>query len=159
MHARTLIASFILLAVSTQVFPQAGSGWTNVQRLPAGQLIRVRFQHHVTICGFNSADDEELICTQKRTVFFVPVRSVIRLRRADVQSVRISRHAASTALGAAIGVGAGAGIGAAIDDSAKNKVEEGHLMAVVMGLLGGPIGAGIGSHNDFLSGPLIYQAH
>ncbi len=89
----------------------------------------------------------------------MPVRSVFRFRRSDIESVRISRRALSTLAGAAIGVRTGASSGAGIDASAENQVEEGHRMTVILGMLGGMLGSGIGAHTDFLAGPVVYSAH
>jgi hypothetical protein len=148
----------ILPCFSCRTSAQTALGWPNVQRLSADQLIRIRSFQQVAICNFSSADNDELLCRQTRTIFFVPIHSALHFRRTDVQSVKISRHAASTLLGATIGIGTGAGIGAGIDASAKNQVEDGHLLTVLMSLLGGLIGTGIGSHTDFVAGPVIYQA-
>lgn len=63
----------------------------------------------------------------------------------------------STAAGAEIGAGVGAGIEAGIDASAKNQVEEGHLLTVMFAMLGGVVGMGVGQGTDFLAGPTIYR--
>ncbi len=58
----------------------------------------------------------------------------------------------------AIGVELEAESARAVDASAKNQVEEGHIMAVALGFLGGFFGAGIGRHTNFLAGPVVYRA-
>jgi hypothetical protein len=149
---------FSLFAVASPVHAQIRGSWAAVQRLPTGQPIRIHTPHRYTVCNFESADDDSVRCIQHRLVLFVPVRSSQFFPRSDVQSIKLSRQAASTLLGTAIGLGAGAGIGAAVDASAKDQVEEGHLMTVVMAFLGALIGEGVGNHTDFLAGPVIYQA-
>ncbi len=148
----------VVICASLRVDAQANAGWESVKRIPAGELIRVRSPHRFAVCNFEQADDERLVCSQQRKHLFIPVRSTQIFRRADIQSVRLSRQGVSTVAGTMIGLGAGAGIGAAIDASAKNQVEEGHLMTVVLGFLGGIVGTGIGHHTDFLAGPIVYRA-
>jgi len=148
----------VALCVAARLNAQANAGWESVKRIPADELIRIRSSHRITVCNFERADDESLVCSARRTRFFIPVHSQQFFRRSDVQSVRISRRGISTLTGTVIGLGAGVGIGAAIDASAKDQVEEGHIMAVLFGFFGGLIGSGIGHHTDFLSGPIIYRA-
>lgn len=136
---------------------QTVSGWDAVKRIPSDQLIRVRSPHRFTVCNFDTADDDSLTCTERHTVFFVPMKSSRHLLRSEVQSVRLSRQGVSTVLGTVIGAGAGAGIGAGIDASSSSR-EDGHLATALMTLLGGLIGTGIGRHTDFLAGPTIYTA-
>ncbi|HEY4380178.1 MAG TPA: hypothetical protein VGN01_07520 [Acidobacteriaceae bacterium] len=147
-----------LLAAAPATQAQARGSWMAVQHLPTGQRIRVHTPRRYTVCTFDSADDDSLICTQHRIIIFVPVNSSQVFRRSEVQSVKLSRQGASTLAGTAIGLGAGVGIGAAIDATAKDQAEEGHIMTVVLGLLGALLGEGIGNHTDFLAGPVMYQA-
>lgn len=104
------------------------------------------------------ADDDTLLCEERRIIVIVPVRRRIRFRRNDVQSIRLSRQGLSSLAGTAIGAGAGAGIGAGIDASAKNQVEEGHVVTVLFAFFGGLLGSGVGQHTDFLAGPVVYHA-
>ncbi len=147
----------VALCLAVRLNAQANTGWESVKRVPAGELIRIRSSHRITVCNFEHADDESLVCSARRTRFFIPVHSEQVFRRPDVQSVRISRRGLSTLTGTVAGLGAGAGIGAAIDASAKNQVEEGHIVTVLFGFFGGLIGSGIGHHTDFLAGPVIYR--
>jgi hypothetical protein len=137
---------------------QAGSDWTRLQAVQSGTLLRVSSQRRPTICSFVAADSDSLTCMQTQTIFFFPVRHRLVFMQPEVTLVKVSRYALSTLAGAGIGAGAGAGIGAAIDASAKNQVEEGHLVTAVFGVLGGALGAGIGGTADFLAGPVIYRA-
>lgn len=151
-------ATFCLLCCTLSSLQGQSSDWASVKRIPPGQLIRIGRIHRGITCSFVDADDDSLVCDKKQTILFFPVHRQITTPRGEVRSVRLSRQALSTLAGGAIGAGAGAGIGAAIDASAKNQAEEGHLAAVVFGLLGGVIGMGIGEGTDFLAGPAIYRA-
>jgi hypothetical protein len=90
-------------------------------------------------------------------IFFFPVHKQMDFARAEIRSVKLSRRGLSMLTGAAIGIGVGAGIGAGIDAQAKNQAEDGHLVPVLFGFIGGMLGAGAGSHRDFLAGPTIYR--
>jgi hypothetical protein len=78
--------------------------------------------------------------------------------RTEVKSVKLARQQLSMLTGAAIGIGLGAGIGAGVDAQQKTPGEDGHLVPVLFGFLGGMLGAGIGNHTDFLAGPMVYKA-
>ncbi len=133
-------------------------GWDSLKRVAPDQSIRVRaMARRGSTCRFVQADDSTLTCVSRRSVFFVPVERTLQFPRTEVRSVRLSHQGLSTLVGTAIGAGAGAGIGAGLDATAKSH-EDGNLLAAVLGLLGGVIGAGVGQHTDFLAGPVVYQA-
>lgn len=126
-----MIRHLAAFAFSLCVFSPAvaqSSGWDSVERLPSDQLIRVGRLHGGQTCNFVMANDDTLVCEQRRTIIIVPVSRRIVFSRNDVQSIRLSRQGVSTLAGATIGAGAGAGIGAGIDASAKSQMEEGHVV-------------------------------
>ncbi len=134
------------------------AGWDSLKRVAPDQSIRVRaMARRGSTCRLVQADDSTLTCVSRRRVFLVPVVRTLRFSRTEVRSVRLSHQGLSALVGTAIGAGAGAGIGFGLDATAKSH-EDGDLLAVVMGLLGGIVGAGIGQDTDFLAGPVIYQA-
>jgi uncharacterized protein YcfJ len=154
---RYSMISVFLLGASLSVSAQS-TGWEAVKHLPQDQQIRVRSLQGGLTCNLVLADDDALVCEQRRTIVFAPVHRQIMIPRNEIKSVRLSRQAVSMLAGAGIGAGAGAGIGAGIDASAKNQVEEGHIITVLFAFMGGLIGNGIGQHSDFLAGPVIYRA-
>lgn len=133
-------------------------GWDRVKQLPPGQQIRIARIHRGITCNFSNADEDTLICDKRQTILFFPVHHRVVTPRNEIRSIRLSRKGLSTLAGAAIGIGAGAGIGAGIDSSAKDQVEEGHIMTVALAFLGGFLGASIGQNSDFLAGPTVYRA-
>jgi hypothetical protein len=151
-------SAFAFIAPIALVAQQAGSDWTRVQHLDAGTPLRISSQRRPTVCSFVAADDASLTCTQVHSFFFLPIRQKLLFTRQEITTIKLSRQALSTLVGAAIGTGAGAGIGAAIDASARNQVEEGHIVTVLGALFGLAVGSGVGSKLDFLAGPTIYRA-
>ena len=155
------VAALVLLwqfGVAAALAQAAGSDWSKVEALGQGTKIRVSATSGRTVCKVERVDSDSLRCEEVKTVFFVPVRREHEFPRRDVRVVKLSKQGVSILAGTAIGLGAGAGIGAAIDASAKDQAEEGHLVAIVMGLFGALIGAGIGEHTDFAAGPVVYRA-
>jgi uncharacterized membrane protein YeaQ/YmgE (transglycosylase-associated protein family) len=159
---KALVRSALLLlpvCLCLPAYAQTAGRWEKVKHLPMGQSIKVSSSSRRPVtCSFLQADDDRLACTKRDVIFFIPRSKDLVFSRSEVKSVRLSRQMLSKLAGAAIGVGAGAGIGAAIDASADDKREEGHLAAVVFGLVGAIIGSGVGESTDFLAGPLIYEA-
>lgn len=151
------VVSLVILLSFSSCLKAQSSGWDAVKRLPSGQKIRIAQTGHKLTCSFVSADEDSLVCIEKKRIFFVPAQHRMVISRADVRWIRFSRQELSTVAGLAIGAGAGAGIGAGIDASAKSKEDDG-LATVLFALLGGMLGSGIGHGTDFLSGPLVYQA-
>lgn len=158
MQGKTLLVAVGLLVLTgVSRGQQAGSDWTRVEALQPGTLLRVSSGSRPSVCSFVAADSDSLTCMKTQTIFFFPVKRKLVFSQPEVISVKLSRQGISGLVGAGIGAGAGAGIGAAIDASAKDQVEEGHLVTVLFGILGGVMGAGIGSKMDFLAGPTIYR--
>jgi hypothetical protein len=162
LSALVILPASVLLAFLTPVSMAgqqiAGSNWARVLQTDPGTVLRISSQRSRTICSFIAADETSLTCSQTRTYFFFPVRQRLLFTKQEITSIKLSRRPLSILAGAAIGAGAGAGIGAAIDASAKNQVEEGHLVTVLGTLFGFGIGAGVGSSLDFLAGPTLYRA-
>jgi hypothetical protein len=157
------VALFGVMTGSGRGQAVAGADWGKVQALPLDTAIRVSASgrttsERTTVCRLTVVDSDLLRCVETRTVFFFPARREREFQRTELRSVKLSRQGLSTLAGAAVGLGAGAGIGAAIDAQAKDQVEEGHLVTVVLGFLGGVIGSGVGKHTDFVAGPTVYRA-
>jgi len=157
MNGPLKVVSLVILFSFSLCLKAQSTGWDAVKRLPSGQKIRIAQTGHKLTCNFVSADEDSLVCTEKKRIFFVPVQRRTAISRADVRWVRLSRQELSTVAGLAIGAGAGAGIGAGIDASAKSKEDNG-LATVLFALLGGIVGSVAGQGTDFLGGPLVYQA-
>ena len=155
---RVLAAGVAVAMTGSVEAQQAGSDWTRVQQIGRGMPIRISSERRPTVCNFVVADVDSLTCRKTQSIFFIPVTRRLVFLKTEVTSVKMSRQLLSTAAGAGIGAGAGAGIGAGVDASAKNQVEEGHLLTVVFAMLGGVVGMGVGQGTDFLAGPTIYRA-
>ena len=154
-----LLTRLSLLLVLTALSGVAhAQSWDNVKALPVDTQLHINLRQGRLICNFIAADDKSIACETRRMVFVFTVRQRLVLTRESIARIRLSRQALSTFAGAGIGAAAGVGIGAGIDATAKNKRDEGHLVAVLFGLLGTGVGASIGSHTDFLAGSTIYTA-
>lgn len=126
--------------------PKSGSNWQHVQALPAGSSIQVQARKSHAKCNLKSVDADSLTCVQKKDLVF---------QRTDIVSIKIPRRGRSTLAGMGIGAGAGAVLGAAVGQNGT-FVPRG-LGAIILGVLGTPIGAGIGAATDF-SRSTVYTA-
>jgi len=156
-HTAPLLLLAALLSPFASAQPKAGSDWSKVEAIQPGTMIRVSSQHRPTVCSFVKADDDSLTCTRTRTIFFISITHRLVYMKQEVALVKLSRQFLSGLTGAGIGAGAGAGIGAGIE-SQQSSNEDGHLVSAVFAILGGAIGAGVGSTTDFLAGPVVYRA-
>ena len=115
--------------------PPAGSNWQHVQALPVGTKIYVNANDQTATCKLISVDDGTLTCTHGKATTF---------QRSEIKSVKIPRHAVSTAILAGAGAGVGVGVVAATSNSigfggwAKGSVYAGGagVGAVLFGSIG-----------------------
>lgn len=151
-----VIVILCCLGASVAAAQQTGANWKRVEALPSGTTIRLSTEgRRSDTCSLVSVTEDSLTCVSTRMIFFFPVHKQMDFVRAEIRSVKLSRRGLSMLTGAAIGMGAG--IGAGIDAQAKNQAEDGHLVPVLFGFIGGMLGAGVGSHQNFLEGPTIYR--
>jgi hypothetical protein len=151
------------LAAALQCLPAAAQtdvhDWKNVQSVATDTELWVKTVHHSYTGNLVSVSDDELVIVRRRRVLiFIPIEHEYRFRRSQVRAVRFGRRALSQLAGAAIGVGAGVGLGLAAEATARNQREDGHLLAVALGMLGGAMGATVGEDHPFLKGKAIYVA-
>ncbi len=129
----------------------AGSNWDRVQALPVGTALYVTSQKSTHHCTLQSVTADTLSCTQKKPGTYP---------RADIQTIKLTRKGASTAVAAGIGIGVGAGVGAAVDAGLSNTLLGGKKAksALIGAALGGILIAPIGFATDFMRGPTVYRA-
>jgi len=145
------LLSLLCLATYAQQQP-AGANWARVQALPVGTSMHVSTAFHTNSCKLQAVDADTLSCApkfgSKPTIF----------QRANITTIKLSRRAASTAVGAGIGAGAGALIGMGINGSlgggfGAHKVKAAGAGAAVF-IIPGIV---IGYFSDLARGPVVYR--
>jgi hypothetical protein len=142
---------FLLCLAAQAQQPPAGSNWARVQALPIGTSMHVSTAFHTSLCNLQAVDVDTLTCTGK----FGSKPTV--LQRANITVIKLTRRAASTAVGAGIGAGAGALIGMGISGSLggfeTRKVKAAGAGAAVF-IIPGIV---VGYFSDMARGPVVYR--
>ncbi len=145
--------AFVVLAVTVlalTIGAQLGSAqsrpvtadWENVKQLAAGANVRVSLAGQATVQGrFQSGTDDSVVVSTKKGRQTVAPQSVVRL---SVQ--REGRRSRNLLIGLGIGAGVGVGAGAVMDSHCAfaSCLVSPHLGKLVLGLVGGILGAGVG---------------
>jgi hypothetical protein len=134
--------------------PPAGSNWQHVQALPIGQSINIKARKSHAGCKLKSVDTDSLTCTQGKDLVF---------QRADIVTIKISRHPRSTLVGLGLGAGIGALIGAATGSPSCSgqtfclDILNRSALAAIGAVGVGAVGAIIGVSTDFTRST-VYKA-
>jgi hypothetical protein len=131
--------------------------WMNVLHLPMDADISVKTKGRKYQGYIQHADDNYLVIMSSEKSMFGPGRRWIprKLAKDQILEVRLNRRMLSGLAGGAVGVGAGAAVGLIVDSRYKNGDMYG-LVAFVLGLVGGLIGAAVSHTHPFIKGKTIY---
>ncbi len=140
--------------------PRMTDTWHHLAALSPGTHIHISSDKKSRTCFFESANDQNLICSQKHsggTQYTFP--------RTEVRTVKLTRYGLSTLAGMGIGAGAGFGIGAAVAPAAAPKSNsfldfsglDREVITGIGGVVGFIAGGAIGGPTDFLRGPTLYR--
>ena len=155
-HLKILPALLLGMGCIASAVAQS-SDWQAVKDIPPGTQISVTARHRFihSLCIFQGASDEELVCEVNlhRRSPFTP--SSIRYPRNDVRKVRLEHSDASNI---ASGVAIGAGIGVALGATAPNHSGSREGGAILLGGLGGLVGGVLGRDFPLFHGPVIYRS-
>jgi hypothetical protein len=154
---RSFVTCVLAVSLLITSAPAQSGDWASVESLAPGTDISVTTARGRKCQGeFDSATPERLILWSQERDF--PGRKLVRreIPRVEIKQVRLNHRVASVAAGAAIGAGLGIGIGAAIDSQYRSNEDRG-LLSVVLGLLGGAMGAAIAKTHPFIKGKIIYR--
>ena len=153
MRQLRIIAS---LLVFTLIFSsaQAQTGdWRAVKNIPRGSPISVKVRVRI-LCIFQSATDDELICTRTNPLPSPIGLDDLRFDRREIREVRLEHSEATNAtVGDAIGAGVGAAVGASSNDGTVTRGGG----ALLIGGIGGIIGGFFGRDFPILHGKIVYR--
>src|ERR1041385_5889326 len=153
------VLALIFIAAGTLLAQSDLHDWNNVKNIAPGSTIWIKGRHGRCNGAFESSDDAEIRVQEWRRSFFGGRYShLCVVPKADVREVRFAKRALSALAGTAIGVGVGVGIGLGVEAQYPNQREDGHLLAAVLGLVGGLAGEAVGEHTAFVHGAKIYTA-
>lgn len=160
MNRRTLsVLLCIVVLVSEGASAQSDvHDWRNVQNLAPGTEVWVKTAQGRITARVRRADDTTFVLYTSHQVFFATVEQEHVFNRTDVREVRLGKGSLSKLAGAAIGAGVGAGIGLGIESQQKNKIEDGHLVSILLGFFGAAIGVAVGGKAGIVKGAKIYVA-
>jgi hypothetical protein len=142
---------FCLLFPAGAMGQTAGSNWQRVQQLPPHTKVHIKADSKSRVCTIDNVDEDKLTCTASRVV----QSSRYTFQRSEIKSIKVTRYALSTVVGAGIGAGVGAGIGAAIHGK-DDLFSTGEVVGVTAAICAVP-GAIVGGLTDFTRGPTIYR--
>ena len=123
------------------------SDWDRVRHVPAGTKVHVAADKQSETCRIDVVDEATLRCSNGHSQY--------SFARAEVKSVKLTRYAVSTLVGAGIGAGVGAGIGLGVTQD-KNGWFNGDIRGV-FAALGGVVGGAAMGPTDVFRGPTIYR--
>lgn len=158
--SRSRAAGLVLLCAmlpAQRGWGQPGTNWDRVKQVGPGTSVRVKVDgRRSTRCDVTAVDDDQLACSARQSIFFVPVTRRFVFQRAQVREVRLTNGLGSGLVGAGVGIGVGVGAGFGLENAAT-RAEDPNVLPVVMGLLGGLLGAVVGRATDVVGGPTIYR--
>ena len=154
MRKLQLVVPLLAILFSVPAARAQKGDWHAVQNLQPGTRISVKTLVPL-MCFFESATDDELVCSIHRRGPIPTFSSVRRYDRRRVREVRLEySEAADTALGAAVGGGAGAIVGAAAGGNGTITRGGG---ALLLGGIGAIIGGAFGRDFPLAHGRVIYK--
>jgi hypothetical protein len=153
---KLLAIVFVLLLTPGLLLAQKKlSDWNNVAQLKPGTKIIVTTKNGREFIGEKRQANDDMMFME--TISAVNSSRTISLSRDEIAEVRKKKSSGFMPfIGAAIGVAVGAGIGAAVYD--HPGTDDPHSGAMVMGALGGLIGAGAGAFVHHNKSKIIYVA-
>ncbi len=156
-----VLALVIVRASSVAAHAQTPADtWHHLAALQPGTHIHISSDKKSRTCFFESADDQNLACSRRRSS-----GEKFTFARAEVRTVKLTRYTLSTIAGMGIGAGAGLGIGAAVGQIASPKTNSSldfsgigrDVITGIGGAVGFIAGGAIGGPTDFLRGPTLYR--